>query len=57
MVVRFIDPREAVMTEIGYGLDAIGMLNDVKLPREHGESDATYRERLIAKLWEGVCLN
>lgn len=50
MDVRFIDPREAVLTASGYGLDAIGSLHGVKLARKHDEEDDGYRLRLIARL-------
>lgn len=50
MDVRFIDPREAVLTETGLGLDAIGSLQGVKLTRKHIEADHSYRLRLIARL-------
>lgn len=50
MDVRFIDPHQAVLTESGYGLDAIGSLRDVDLKRKGIETDAVYRARLIAKL-------
>ncbi|GAQ30278.1 hypothetical protein SAMD00023378_3961 [Ralstonia sp. NT80] len=50
MDVRFTDPRKAVLTESGYGLDAIGALDGVRLPRMSMELDAEYRQRLSAKL-------
>lgn len=50
MDVRFIDPREAVLIETGYGLDAIGALTYVEMPRNGVEPDADYRTRLIARL-------
>lgn len=40
----------AVMMEIGLGLDAIGSLPEVNLPRASMEPDHDYRERLIARL-------
>jgi hypothetical protein len=48
--VRLIDPQQEVLTGIGYHLDAVGELPDVNLPRDAGETDASYRERLDAKL-------
>lgn len=48
-----IDPRQSVMLESGYGLDAIGAMKGVDLPRNGVETDAAYRDRLIAKMWEG----
>jgi len=50
MEVRFIDPHEAVLTETGYGLDVIGSMTYVKLPRNGAEPDHDYRLRLIARL-------
>ena len=50
MEMRFIDPREAMLIETGCGLDAIGSLPDVNLPREGAEPDHDYRQRLIARL-------
>lgn len=51
--VRFIDPGEAVLTETGYGLDAIGALKYVNLPREGVEPDDIYRTRLISRMARG----
>lgn len=51
MEVRFIDPREAVLTESGHGLDAIGAMQYVNLRRAESETDADYRARLMEKLW------
>lgn len=48
--VIFIDPHEAVLTDTGYALDALGSLDGVKLPRHSIEPDADYRVRLIARL-------
>lgn len=44
----WIDPA----VETGYGLDAIGAREDVKLPRSAIEPDSDYRKRLVAKLRE-----
>lgn len=41
---------EAAVFETGYGLDAVGALEGVKLPRNDGEPDDPYRVRLIAQL-------
>jgi hypothetical protein len=52
MNLRFIDPREAVLYEAGVGLDAIGSMRYVKLPRrDRAEADHDYRQRLIARLF------
>jgi hypothetical protein len=48
--VRLIDPHKDVLIETGYGLDAIGALEDIKLPRNSGEPDDPYRARLIEQL-------
>jgi hypothetical protein len=50
MDVRFIDPREAVLTAGGVALDAIGSMRDVNLPRNGIETDADYRARLMRRL-------
>lgn len=50
MELRFGGARYSAMVERGYGLDAIGALNEVELPRSAGETDQAYRERLIVKL-------
>lgn len=50
VAVRFIDPGEAVLTETGYGLDAIGALKYVDLPRQGAEPDDIYRTRLISRM-------
>ncbi|MFM0141705.1 hypothetical protein [Paraburkholderia sp. RL18-085-BIA-A] len=50
--MSLIDPRQTVYLESGYGLDAIGAMNDVNLPREAGETDHAYRGRLTVRLWE-----
>jgi hypothetical protein len=49
--MSLIDPRQTVMLESGYGLDAIGALRGVDLPREAGETDHAYRSRLSVRLW------
>lgn len=51
--VVFIDPSVSVLTEIGHALDALGMLDGVKLRREPAEADDAYRARLISKLRAG----
>lgn len=45
-----IDPRQTVWLESGYALDWIGALDAVKLPRELGEPDHPYRQRLAVRL-------
>lgn len=50
--MTLIDPRQTVMLESGYGLDAIGAMRGVDLPRWVTETDHAYRERLMVRLWE-----
>lgn len=50
MELRFGAARYDAMIERGLGLDAIGVLSEVELPRKDGETDQAYRERLIVKL-------
>lgn len=50
--MTLIDPRQTVWLESGRALDAIGAMSDVNLPREHGEPDHPYRQRLAVRLWE-----
>lgn len=50
--MSLIDPRQTVHIESGSGLDAIGAMNGVDLPRDGVEMDADYRVRLTARLWE-----
>jgi hypothetical protein len=50
MEPRFGGARYSAMTAIGCGLDGIGELEKVELPRAEGETDQAYRERLIVKL-------
>lgn len=50
MKLRFGGARHSAMTAIGCGLDGIGELDGVGLPRSDGETDRDYRERLIVKL-------
>jgi hypothetical protein len=45
-----IDPRQTVWLESGYALDWIGALDAIKLPREPGEADHPYRQRLAVRL-------
>lgn len=56
--VRLIDPHKDALIESGYGLDAIGALEEINLPRNGTETDMGYRLRLLAKMrWlrgEGV---
>lgn len=50
--MTLIDPRQTVLVESGYGLDAIGAMRGVDLPRAGAEPDADYRARLMVRLWE-----
>lgn len=50
--MSLIDPRQTVLVESGYGLDAIGAMRGVDLPRVGAEPDADYRARLMVRLWE-----
>jgi hypothetical protein len=50
--MSLIDPRQTVLVEAGYGLDAIGAMRGVDLPRADVETDADYRARLMVRLWE-----
>lgn len=50
MELQFSGPRYSAMIEQGAGLDAIGALIKVELPRQAAETDQAYRERLIVKL-------
>lgn len=50
--MTLIDPRQTVWLESGHALDAIGAMNNVNLPRETGEPDHPYRQRLSLRLWE-----
>lgn len=45
-----VDPRQTVWLESGYALDWIGALDMIKLPREPGEPDHPYRQRLAVRL-------
>jgi len=50
--LSWIDPRQTVHLESGYGLDAIGAMKGIDLPRNNTEPDALYRNRLTIRLWE-----
>jgi hypothetical protein len=50
--ITLIDPRQTVLIESGYGLDAIGAMKGVDLPRWVTETDHVYRKRLMDRLWE-----
>jgi hypothetical protein len=48
--ITWLDPRQTVAVESGLGLDAIGSIRGVDLPRDGSESDADYRGRLMVRL-------
>jgi hypothetical protein len=50
--MSWIDPRQTIHLESGYGLDAIGAMKGVDLPRDGAEPDIDYRARLMVRLWE-----
>ncbi len=50
--LTLIDPRQTVVLESGYGLDRIGAMRGIDLPRASAETDLDYRARLMARLWE-----
>ena len=52
--VRLIDPHNDVLIESGYGLDAIGSLDEVNLPRDGFEPDDIYRSKLMGKIYAGT---
>lgn len=49
--MTLIDPRQTVALESGYGLDVIGAMKGVDLPRNGTETDFDYRTRLMTRLW------
>ncbi|MFL9943759.1 hypothetical protein [Paraburkholderia graminis] len=49
--MTLIDPRQTVLIESGTGLDVIGAMSCVNLPRAGLEADADYRARLMMRLW------
>lgn len=51
MKLSWMDPRQTVLIELGYGLDIIGAMPSVDLPRNEAEPDSDYRGRLSVKLW------
>lgn len=51
MQLSWLDPRQTVLIESGYGLDIIGAMPSVDLTRDKGELDSDYRSRLSVKLW------
>lgn len=50
MPATFIDPRQTVLVESGFGMDAIGARAEMNLPRRGVEPDMDYRLRLLAKM-------
>lgn len=48
--LTWIDPRQTVLVESGFGLDAIGAIGGIDLPRDGMEADADYRGRLMVRL-------
>lgn len=50
MPASFIDPRQTVLVESGFGLNAIGAMGGVDLPRHAAETDTDYRGRLMVRL-------
>jgi hypothetical protein len=50
--LTLIDPRQTVLIESGHGLDSIGAMRGIDLPRDGIETDADYRARLMMRLWE-----
>jgi hypothetical protein len=55
--MTLIDPRQAVMIESGLGLDAIGAMKGVDLPRDGVEPDVDYRSRLMVRLWNPLAVD
>jgi hypothetical protein len=50
--MTLINPRYTVHLESGLGLDAIGNMKGVDLPRDGMETDDSYRRRLMVRVWE-----
>lgn len=50
--MTLLDPRQTVVLESGYGLDRIGAMRGIDLPRDGAEPDIDYRARLMVRLWE-----
>ncbi len=57
MSLTLIDPRQTVMIESGCGLDVIGAMKGIDLPRDAVETDADYRARLTVRLWNPLAVD